>query len=625
MATYPILPPSKLVTVTWAYPTTLSVGLETSRALVASMIQRIDTNGSGSALSVVSEGGSTLVERYYVTETPAAIAALTGQHILLTPQDTDLPAFYLNVNTMVGSVIDLTVSGGTGAQVHYTDGGAVLKVNVTQTAAALIAAFNAAIVPDSNTVTAVAAAGTTQGTATALTLTSGTSNYFTITSGTGGVILPAAVAGTIVEINSEIASNVNVYPVSGGFIEFGAVNVPYVLAPDASVRLVSFATGTWTPIPSEKAYVQSVAAAGVSQGTATPVLASYPFALVRVTASAVGATGVILPASLAGMRFVVKNADAADAVALYPATGENFEGVAANTALSIPAGGSIELECTLNGVWSVAASAFQSIWTDTITARAPSGSITVGSPVLVPASGTPIAFVGDTNTGISYQGADTFDLTSGGNTSVRINTGGLEIGASKQIVAPTGAITIAGSGDLDTGLQFNGAGSVDIFANNAVVANVSPTGIAVTGSVLVPDGATNIAAVGDTDTGLRWSAADTVMADAGGAPIYGWDPNFFTVYKPIVVTETSAVANTGSPTALPVGFAYYNVTVNANNDEVAIPNTVAVTEIKINNTSGANALVVRDTGDTTTIATLAAGEVGTFSCFNGTWKLTAQA
>jgi hypothetical protein len=74
----------------------------------------------------------------------------------------------------------------------------------------------------------ISAAGTTQGTATALTRTL---NRVTNADNTKGVILPASVAGMqITVVNATASKTLNVYPASGDAIEAGAANAAYSLA-----------------------------------------------------------------------------------------------------------------------------------------------------------------------------------------------------------------------------------------------------------------------------------------------------------------------------------------------------------------------------------------------------------
>lgn len=81
---------------------------------------------------------------------------------------------------------------------------------------------------------------------------------------------------------------------------------------------------------------QVLAAAGSVQGDAGIVTALGP-ALIHVT-GADATKGIILPAALGGDLYIVKNADAANAVLkVYPATGDAINAIAANSPLSMAA------------------------------------------------------------------------------------------------------------------------------------------------------------------------------------------------------------------------------------------------------------------------------------------------
>ena len=91
-------------------------------------------------------------------------------------------------------------------------------------------------------VATVAAAGTTQGTATAL-----SNDLNVVNSGTGGVILQDVGIGTGIEfiVTNSTASAVNVYPPSGGTILGLAQNAAYSLAANATHSFIFEAAGTW--------------------------------------------------------------------------------------------------------------------------------------------------------------------------------------------------------------------------------------------------------------------------------------------------------------------------------------------------------------------------------------------
>ncbi len=243
---YKILPPSQFVTVTWAGETA-QTEQDTSRAIQSALIQRIDTDTLGSRLTVVSPDGAQGMLSYTVTQSPAAIAALTGIHILLTPTDTTLDAFYANVCVFRGGIIDMTsVPFGGNYRTVYLDFGTVQTLNVSESAASLVAALNAAGGISPAPVQEVTAAGGTQGTATALTGNEGV-NFVRIIGGAAGtgVRLPAAIAGTTFVIDEASGSRKNLYPATGETIEGLAANAPLPIDASVNITLVCMVAGTW--------------------------------------------------------------------------------------------------------------------------------------------------------------------------------------------------------------------------------------------------------------------------------------------------------------------------------------------------------------------------------------------
>lgn len=93
--------------------------------------------------------------------------------------------------------------------------------------------------------TGVAAAGTTQGTATGL--TSSVSVVATSTAGSAtGVRLPASpVSGTIMWIINTSANTINVFPATGGFIDALAQNASFPLGSGGKLQFVATSTTQW--------------------------------------------------------------------------------------------------------------------------------------------------------------------------------------------------------------------------------------------------------------------------------------------------------------------------------------------------------------------------------------------
>lgn len=89
-----------------------------------------------------------------------------------------------------------------------------------------------------------------------------------------------------------------------------------------------------------------ISAAGTTQGTATALTKDQN----EVTTVAAG-SGVKLPASTAGNAIAVANAQATNALLVYPATGDAINALAANTALSLAAGKNAIFFCCAAGKW----------------------------------------------------------------------------------------------------------------------------------------------------------------------------------------------------------------------------------------------------------------------------------
>lgn len=91
----------------------------------------------------------------------------------------------------------------------------------------------------------------------------------------------------------------------------------------------------------------AVSAAGATQATATALVSNIN----NVTVVAAAADGVRLPTAVAGMRILVRNSDAADALKIYPATGGQINALGANAAFTLVAGLTIELVATTATQW----------------------------------------------------------------------------------------------------------------------------------------------------------------------------------------------------------------------------------------------------------------------------------
>ena len=91
--------------------------------------------------------------------------------------------------------------------------------------------------------TAIAAAGTTQGTATAL--TKEINVISSVPSTANGVILPTAVAGMVLTITNSTANAMLVYPATGAAINVLAANASFTQAANATLQFIAPTATQW--------------------------------------------------------------------------------------------------------------------------------------------------------------------------------------------------------------------------------------------------------------------------------------------------------------------------------------------------------------------------------------------
>lgn len=95
-------------------------------------------------------------------------------------------------------------------------------------------------------VAAVAATGTNQSTAAAL---SEGLNVVSAADGTKGVRLPTAVAGMVVVVKNTVAASLKIYPASGAAVNAVAANGSYDIANLTSTMLVAASATQWYSVP----------------------------------------------------------------------------------------------------------------------------------------------------------------------------------------------------------------------------------------------------------------------------------------------------------------------------------------------------------------------------------------
>jgi hypothetical protein len=143
----------------------------------------------------------------------------------------------------IGGTGALVLPAGTTAQRPAATSGALRYNSDTQSLDfAINGAFQTLRGATNIAATNIIAAGTTQGTATAITAV--TNNVTTVASGTG-VILPIPYAGDEVVVVNNGANTLNVYPQSGSTISDLATNTPSVLAVGKVLTLHAVTTTLW--------------------------------------------------------------------------------------------------------------------------------------------------------------------------------------------------------------------------------------------------------------------------------------------------------------------------------------------------------------------------------------------
>ncbi len=178
--------------------------------------------GNGSGLSAIAGANVTGAVAFATTANAVAGANVSGtvsSATTATTAGTVTTAAQPNI-TSTGTLTSLTVSGNVTAQANVNMTGFVIR----------------------SVSTGIAAAGSNQGTATAITREMNVVS--TVASG-AGVILPTAVAGMVVSITNTSANSLLVYPHSGGDINGAATNVAFTHTAGATLQYIAPTTSDW--------------------------------------------------------------------------------------------------------------------------------------------------------------------------------------------------------------------------------------------------------------------------------------------------------------------------------------------------------------------------------------------
>lgn len=154
-----------------------------------------------------------------------------------------------NLDTVGGITATGTVTGGTLVGTLANISGNAIVGNLYSNAIANVTGnifSNSNVISNayfvSSVATLIAAAGTTQATATALTKEI---NIVSTVPASTGVILPTAVAGMRIVVRNAGANALNIYPATGGAINTLAVNAAYSLSTNTSIELFASTTTQW--------------------------------------------------------------------------------------------------------------------------------------------------------------------------------------------------------------------------------------------------------------------------------------------------------------------------------------------------------------------------------------------
>lgn len=174
--------------------------------------------------------------------------------------------------------------------------------------------------------------------------------FTTVAANNDSAKLPDAEVGVMCVVTNEGNYNMQLYPKAtenfSGLSDNVAINVPT----KTTVMVYCGTATTWyyKSFDLKPSTTSITAYAGGGQANATAIKTEYA----KVTTVATAADSVKIRKAVAGCRHVVVN-DGANACNIYPQTGDNFEGAAANAAQSLPAGNTLEVFCFVDGEYTI--------------------------------------------------------------------------------------------------------------------------------------------------------------------------------------------------------------------------------------------------------------------------------
>jgi hypothetical protein len=208
----------------------------------------------------------------------------------------------------------------------------------------------------------------------------------------------------------------------------------------------------------------TVTAAGTTQGTATALTSDIN---IVTSATAGSATGVVAPGATTGKYLIVVNRTAT-AINVYPASGHAFDGQAANTPISLPAGGFLEYFGSSTNQWH---SSYQALTQGAYVV----GAVTAANAWTTARTET---LSGDVNGSASIDGSANWTITTTlANSGVTAGTYGSSSAVPVVTVDAKGRVTGVTTTSLAGGGQYFGTAATKAIAynSNAISENVTVT------------------------------------------------------------------------------------------------------------------------------------------------------
>lgn len=179
----------------------------------------------------------------------------------------------------------------------------------------------------------------------------------TVAASGDSVRLPASVNGLTIMVTNHGANPMQVYGFGTDTINDVVTATGVSQMPNSVVLYVCSTVGAWYAEGLGNGYSGSFPTFSTTNGitafstggqtNAVPLVS----VINRVTTVAAAADSVKLPAAVAGLSITVTNAAAANAMNVFPATGDIINALAANTALSIVANKTATFTCAVAGQW----------------------------------------------------------------------------------------------------------------------------------------------------------------------------------------------------------------------------------------------------------------------------------